>query len=621
MVDKINPDEMTSSQYGEALLQRKFKRQEDMYKRQKKDRRKDMAWALLGGIDTIMTNRAREEMLERDRQLDHLIIKEKAEYNRLQKEYDSQEAWRKASSPEAHAAKLAKEELGEFLDGRNVKDDDPLKIEYDKHLKELTNFHLDRYRRNKITLPFDTAEEYVSALTAMKGKKVPGGLLNWVAEKVGFRDAQEEWDIKKETSGYAGELRDRPGVVGASSKNTTMNPDLLNAMIRSDRYRPETGTIEKLESFTINNKSNTAKVIYEKEGNNQVIKGYEFVGKGFIDEDSLYIPDRGEIESRLAAWRSKNVEEIEGKTQKEVMAMIREDNKSLYSQIIGHNLYNPVVGTSDEVSALKTFVAGAVSDLITSPESFTGFSAEDERVRALKHFTEQRPEQLNAFVLAVAQSTQYYQKNGFKDSDGNIIVDTRDRAVAMRVALGEQLEGLELPGKAGWLGSDIGKFTVQPVGSAQPRSVVKGGKPSNAEEAQRLFDRADSQQRFKELSIPERQARVKEIEKEFNMTLDVDPELLEPNALDEEEEKETLSIEDVSEKYKISEELVNTLISKKPKRGPVEVQRPFREDPIDLITDQMLADSGYIDSIYEGALLKSLAKRKFIKDFYNDLGN
>jgi len=35
----------------------------------------------------------------------------------------------------------------------------------------------------------------------------------------------------------------------------------------------------------------------------------------------------------------------------------------------------------------------------------------------------------------------------------------------------------------------------------------------------------------------------------------------------------------------------------------------------------MLADSGYIDSIYAGALPKAVAKRKFIKDFYNDLGN
>ena len=113
---------------------------------------------------------------------------------------------------------------------------------------------------------------------------------------------------------------------------------------------------------------------------------------------------------------------------------------------------------------------------------------------------------------------------------------------------------------------------------------------------------------------------VKYYEEKYDMTLDVDPELLEPNSLDE-EEKESLSIEDVSEKYKINKNLVNTLISKKPKRGPVEVQKPFREDPIDLITDQMLADSGYIDSIYAGALPKALAKRKFIKDFYNDLGN
>ena len=35
----------------------------------------------------------------------------------------------------------------------------------------------------------------------------------------------------------------------------------------------------------------------------------------------------------------------------------------------------------------------------------------------------------------------------------------------------------------------------------------------------------------------------------------------------------------------------------------------------------MLVDSGYLSSINLGALPKALAKRKFIRDFYNDLGN
>jgi uncharacterized protein YaaR (DUF327 family) len=93
-----------------------------------------------------------------------------------------------------------------------------------------------------------------------------------------------------------------------------------------------------------------------------------------------------------------------------------------------------------------------------------------------------------------------------------------------------------------------------------------------------------------------------------------------PEDMDKETEtKEPLSVEQLTSKYNLDENLINTLRKIKPK-GSVTQQSPLREDPIDLITDQMLADSGYIDSVYAGALPKAFAKRKFIKDFYNDLG-
>lgn len=93
-----------------------------------------------------------------------------------------------------------------------------------------------------------------------------------------------------------------------------------------------------------------------------------------------------------------------------------------------------------------------------------------------------------------------------------------------------------------------------------------------------------------------------------------------PKDMDKETEtKEPLSVEQLTSKYNLDENLINTLRKIKP-RGSVTQQSPLREDPIDLITDQMLADSGYIDSVYAGALPKAFAKRKFIKDFYNDLG-
>ena len=96
MAEKLNPDEMTSGQYGEALLQRKYRREEELGKQYQKDERIKYAMQVLGGIDQIMVNRAALNMYERDRQLDTLITKERGDYQNLKKEWDSQADWRKA---------------------------------------------------------------------------------------------------------------------------------------------------------------------------------------------------------------------------------------------------------------------------------------------------------------------------------------------------------------------------------------------------------------------------------------------------------------------------------------------------------------------------------------------
>ena len=232
--------------------------------------------------------------------------------------------------------------------------------------------------------------------------------------------------------------------------------------------------------------------------------------------------------------------------------------------------------------------------------------------------------QVPFLIDQIIRNADEYSKNGYIDVNGVLNQVTDEDAI--NLAIKNQLKGITYSEQEGFLGigEDIATYDARPnqeykLEATTTKRIVTG-KPTTPQEAQRFFDLPKSQEEFKLRSIPERLEIVKYYEEKYDMTLDVDPELLEPNSLDE-EEKESLSIEDVSEKYKINKNLVNTLISKKPKRGPVEVQKPFREDPIDLITDQMLADSGYIDSIYAGALPKALAKRKFIKDFYNDLGN
>jgi len=80
-----------------------------------------------------------------------------------------------------------------------------------------------------------------------------------------------------------------------------------------------------------------------------------------------------------------------------------------------------------------------------------------------------------------------------------------------------------------------------------------------------------------------------------------------------------LSPAEASQKYKINEELVTRLIDLKPTRGEVTQQSPLRDDPIDLITDEMLYEAGYITPGKDAPFFKIRGRRKFIQDFYNDL--
>lgn len=80
-----------------------------------------------------------------------------------------------------------------------------------------------------------------------------------------------------------------------------------------------------------------------------------------------------------------------------------------------------------------------------------------------------------------------------------------------------------------------------------------------------------------------------------------------------------LSPAEASQKYKINEELVTSLIDMKPTRGAVTQQSPLRDDPIDLITDEMLYEAGYITPGKDAPFFKIRGRRKFIQDFYNDL--
>ena len=54
MVDRIDPTNQTSVEYGQSLLERKFEQEEKFAKAARKDRKLDYAFQVLGGVDNLL---------------------------------------------------------------------------------------------------------------------------------------------------------------------------------------------------------------------------------------------------------------------------------------------------------------------------------------------------------------------------------------------------------------------------------------------------------------------------------------------------------------------------------------------------------------------------------------
>lgn len=134
------------------------------------------------------------------------------------------------------------------------------------------------------------------------------------------------------------------------------------------------------------------------------------------------------------------------------------------------------------------------------------------------------------------------------------------------------------------------------------------------------FIKADSM----DLTIDERQEYIRDLNKEFGYEtsrnlISKDRDVESGETIPMPPKKEPMSITEVSSKYKVDEDFINKLINIKPKIGGVAQQAPFREDPIDLVTDKMLYDAGYITQGKDASAFKMFGKRKFIRDLFEDL--
>ena len=140
------------------------------------------------------------------------------------------------------------------------------------------------------------------------------------------------------------------------------------------------------------------------------------------------------------------------------------------------------------------------------------------------------------------------------------------------------------------------------------------------------FIKADSMN----LTIDERQEYIRDLNKEFgyetsrNLITIKNNTKTEDETEDEEKAVLPLSKTQIGSKYNINIDTLNKFIEVKPKVGGVTQQAPGRTDPIDLVTNDMLMNAGYITEDENkfsntNSFKKIYARRKFINDLYKDL--
>ena len=298
MVDKIDPTNQTSVEYGQSLLKRKYEQEEKFAEEARKDRKINYAMQVLSGVDNLIKDRARRNMEERNNELTQQIIREEAEFAKLQKEYNDQAAWRESNDPYAYATKKAKEDLADVWSQRFTAGASPLseieKTEYKNSVKSLADNYYNKYQENKISaLPFETKEEYTAELRAMLNKQAPSGLLDIALRGVGFRgNKQEELATKigNVQKTYEDSLRDRPGVKGEAVE---LSDEAKLALIQSPKQ-----PLSKVNEIKVKGKATTVNRITDPETGE--VTYTDIFGKKLTELDDLNIPlTRDEINRKL----------------------------------------------------------------------------------------------------------------------------------------------------------------------------------------------------------------------------------------------------------------------------------------------------------------------------------
>lgn len=563
MVDNVDPKNQTSVEYGESLLKRKVKQDEKFAKAVQKDSNINYAFQVLGGVDTLIKDRYERNVADRNAGFDQDIIRETAEFNRLQKIYDEQAEYRNAISPYGLAQQKANAELvSKFgsIDGiKNLPLDNQTRIDFDKAQKELANFHYDKYINNKITMPYDTAEEYTAELQALKNKRVPAGLLDSVLRVTGLRkkDARSALDLEMSTTrtSYADKLAERKGVKGSVDNLTD---EMKAAYLGAPSPSPDITTEEfvKIPNGRGEDISLIAVTTTDALGNTEITGARSATGEVIPMSQFIGVTKKQAQESLIEA--TTKILLMEGNkdlTPRGVQKYIYDNPKEFPNLAVHmkvHGLHLPRIKAFDskDTKQLESLSAGLVGNLQKDPVYGEYYDA-------------MNGDQVQSLQGGILQSIEWYNDYGIKGRDGQIVY--LESADILKIAQAEQLQGLKYPNIKDYTGDALVTYEmVQPGslstsikdksdaffvekedGSFESTAPKNGKTPPQFENLQpeendtadtlkskgtHIINKLVASPEFDNASFAERRSYVEKIEEKYGTEFDVPYNLLNPSA-------------------------------------------------------------------------------------------
>ena len=553
MVDKIDPTNQTSVEYGQSLLERKYKQEEKFAEEARKDRKINYAMQVLGGVDSLIKDRARRNMLERNSEISQQIIREEAEFNKLQKEYKEQAVWRESNDPYAYATKKAKEDLSEVWKLRlNEGLYGDVEKEYQNSVIALADNYYNKYQKNKISaLPFETKEAYTAELRAMLNKQAPSGLLDIALRGVGFRgNKQEELATKigNVQKTYEDSLRDRPGVKGEAVE---LSDEAKLALIQSPK-QPSS----KVSEIKVKGQATTVNRITDPETGE--VTYTDIFGKKLTELDDLNIPlTKNEINRKLV-YITKRYNARYGPSQTATIHSAIDNPNSPYHDLrLADELrLNGLFINTFNVDIKSPTLKGQIKDDISTIDKEGQFNNEKilEEQTALGNryaLTYQllknggTQEMYDNFLTRVADDAIRIQQRGIVNENG--ILQPVKEAKALQLSHQHHAaQGITKQSKsAGLLGRQTEEFYVynyQPLNINQFDSEVpvqinrdKEGKPDSPEQINRDTEEVINSEEFQSKTPTEQKAILQNAK---DKGADINPEILGPPrpAIDEQVE-------------------------------------------------------------------------------------